>query len=67
MKPVKLAPTLAAALTRSPADIVSGLDDLAAGRQPIPAEKVPGRPIHRAYVNGHRPTGRPSERSQSSA
>ncbi len=54
MKPVKLAPTPAAALTRSPADIVSGLDDLAAGRQPIPAEKVPGRPIHRAYVNGHR-------------
>lgn len=62
MKPVKLTPTLAAALKRSPADIVSGLDDLAAGRQPIPAEMAPGRPIRRAYVNGHRILYRESKR-----
>lgn len=57
MKPVALTPTLAAALTKSSLDrhdIVSGIDDLAAGRRPHQPERIPGRSIHRTHANGHR-------------
>lgn len=57
MKHVFLTPTLAAALSQashSLPDIAGGISDLAAGRQPVPPEKIPGRSFHRAYANGHR-------------